>query len=63
MLLITIGSGSFVFATIIMFWWHPNTPIDVRAYLAGIYLLVTTVAVVGVSVLRRLNALQWGERQ
>lgn len=59
MLLTVIGSGSFVFATFILFWWHPNTPLDVRVALSGIYLLVTTVAAAGVSVLLRLDALQW----
>lgn len=59
MLLTAIGSGSFVFAAFILFWWQPNTPLDVRVALAGIYLLATTVAAAGVSVLMRLDTLQW----
>ena len=59
MLLTVIGGGSFAFAIIVLFWWHPGAPLDVRVYLAGIYLLVTTVAVAGISVLMRLDALQW----
>ena len=58
MLLTVIGSGSFVFATVIVFWWHPNAPLDVRVALAGIYLLVSTVAASGVSVLMRLEELK-----
>jgi len=58
-LLTTIGSGSFVLAAFILFWWHPNTPLDVRVALAGIYLLVTTVAAAGVCVLMRLDTLRW----
>lgn len=59
MILIAIGSGSFVLATFILFWWHPNTSLDVRIALAGIYLLAMTVAVAGVSVLMRLDGLLW----
>ena len=59
MILIAIGSGSFVLATFILFWWHPNISLDVRIALAGIYLLATTVAVAGVSVLLRLERLIW----
>jgi hypothetical protein len=58
-ILIAIGSGSFVLAALILFWWHPNTSLDVRVALAGIYLLATTVAVAGVSVLLRLDGLLW----
>ena len=58
MLLTAIGSGAFVFATFILFWWHPNAPLDIRVALAGIYLIVTTVAVAGVCVLMRLEVLQ-----
>lgn len=58
-LLTVIGSGAFVFAAFVLFWWHPYTPLDVRVALAGIYLLVTTVAAVGVYVLMRLDVLQW----
>jgi hypothetical protein len=54
-----IGSGSFVFGTISLFWWHPGTSFDVRISLAGIYLLVTSVAVAGICVLTRLDALKW----
>ena len=56
MLLTAIGNGSFVFAVFILFWWHPNTPLDVRVALVGIYLLITTMAVAGVCVLMRLDA-------
>ena len=63
MLLTGIGSGSFVFAAFILFWWHPNTPLDVRVALAGIYLLATTVAAAGVNVLMRLDTLQWRRRR
>jgi hypothetical protein len=56
MLLTAIGNGSFVFAVFILFWWHPNTALDVRVALAGIYLLITTIAVTGVCVLMRLDA-------
>ena len=56
MLLTAIGNGSFVFAVFILFWWHPNTPLDVRVALAGIYLLIMTMAVAGVCVLMRLDA-------
>ena len=59
MLLAAIGSGSFVFAAFILFWWHPNTPLDVRVALAGVYFLTSTVAAAGVSVLQRLDAPQW----
>ena len=59
MILIAIGSGSFVLATFILFWWHLNTSLDVRIALAGIYLIATTVAVSGVSVLLRLERLLW----
>ena len=59
MILIAIGSGSFVLATFILFWWHLNTSLDVRIALAGIYLIATTVAVAGVSVLMRLDGLFW----
>lgn len=62
MLLTAIGTGSFVFAAFIVFWWHPNTPLDVRVALAGIYLLITTVATAGVSALLRLEgAKPWRE--
>ena len=59
MILIAIGSGSFVLATFILFWWHPNTSLDVRVALAGIYLIATTVATAGISVLMRLERLLW----
>jgi hypothetical protein len=59
MFLTAIGSGSVVFATVILFWWHANATLDVRVALAGIYLLVTTIAAAGVSVLMRLDALMW----
>lgn len=59
MILIAIGSSSFVLATFILFGWHPNTALDVRVALAGIYLIATTVAVAGVSVLLRLERLLW----
>ena len=59
MLLTVIGSGSFVFAVFILFWWHPNTPLDVRVALAGIYLLISTVAIAGLSALLRLDRLLW----
>ena len=62
-ILIAIGSGSFVLATFILFWWHPNTSLDVRVALAGIYLLAVTVAVAGVCVLMRLDSLLWGAPQ
>ena len=58
-ILIAIGSSSFVLATFILFWWHPGTSLDVRVGLAGIYVLVTTIAVAGVSVLLRLERLLW----
>jgi hypothetical protein len=61
-ILTAIGSGSFVFATIILFWWRPDTPLDVRVALAGIYLLISTVAAAGVSALLRLDALHWRPR-
>lgn len=59
MILIAIGSGTFVMATLILFWWHPNTSFDVRIALAGIYLIVTTVAVASISVLMRFERLLW----
>jgi hypothetical protein len=59
MILTAIGSGSFVLAMFVLFWWHANTPLDVRIALAGIYVLVTTVAVTGASVLMRLDSLLW----
>jgi hypothetical protein len=59
MLLTTIGSASFVFATVILFWWHSNAPLDARVALAGIYILISAVSAAGVSVLLRLDALQW----
>lgn len=58
-ILIAIGSSSVVLATFILFWWHPNTSLDVRIALAGIYLLAATLAVAGVSVLMRLDSLLW----
>ena len=36
MLLNAIGSGAFVFAMVVLFWWHPNVPLDIRVALAGI---------------------------
>jgi hypothetical protein len=59
MLLTAMGSGSFVFAVFILLWWHPNAPLDVRVALAGIYLLISTVATAGVSALLRLDSLRW----
>lgn len=44
MLLTAIGAGSFVFAAFILFWWHRNTPLDVRVALAGIYFVISAVA-------------------
>ena len=61
MILTAIGSGSSVFAAFILFWWHANAPVDARVALAGIYLLTSTVATASVSVLLRLDALQWRE--
>jgi hypothetical protein len=58
-ILIAIGSGSFVLATFILFWWHPNTSLDVRIALAGIYVLAAAVSVAGVSVVLRLDSLLW----
>ena len=55
MLLTIMGSAAFVFAAFVLFWWHPNSPLDVRVALAGIYLLISTVAAAGVSVLLRLE--------
>ena len=58
MLLTAIGSGSFVFAVFILFWWHANSTLDGRIALAGIYFLISAVAATGVFVLLRLDALQ-----
>jgi hypothetical protein len=55
MLLTGIASASFVLAGFILFWWHPNTGLDVRLALAGIYVLIGTVAATGTTVLRRLE--------
>lgn len=55
MLLTGISSAAFVFAGFVLLWWHPNTPLDVRVALAGIYILVGTVATTGATVLLRLE--------
>ncbi len=48
-----ISSLSFVFATIVLFWWH--SPLDMRVALAGIYYLLGTVATLGTLVLFKLE--------
>jgi hypothetical protein len=53
MFLAGISSLAFVFATIILFWWH--SPLDVRVGLAGIYYLIGTVATFGATVLWRFE--------
>ena len=57
MLLSGISCAAFVFAGFVLFWWHPNSPLDVRVGLAGIYILVGTVGGFGAAVLPRLNEL------
>jgi hypothetical protein len=59
MFLTAIGSAAFVFATFILFWWHANATLDVRVALAGVYLLIGTVATARVSVMLRLDRLTW----
>ena len=58
MLLTAMGSGSFVFAVFILLWWHPNASLDVRVALAGIYLVISTVATASASALLRLDSLR-----
>jgi hypothetical protein len=55
MLLTGVGSSSFIFALFLLFWWRPDTPLEVRIALAGIYLLIATVAAAAVAVLMRLD--------
>jgi len=58
MFLAAISSLTFVFATMVLFWWH--SPLDVRVGLAGIYYLIGTVATFGTSVLFKL---EYGSRE
>jgi len=57
MLLTGISSASFVLAGFLLFWWHPNTPLDVRVALGGIYILIGTVATTGATLLLRMDEL------
>jgi hypothetical protein len=52
-LLLCIQSASFVFGLFILFWWHGS--LDLRVALAGVYWLITTVAVAGTALLLRLE--------
>ncbi len=52
--LVAVGSAAFVFATCLLFWWH--AVLEVRVALAGIYLLIGTVAHVSVCMLLRFEA-------
>jgi hypothetical protein len=51
MFLAGISSLSFVFATMVLFWWH--SALEVRVGLAGVYFLIGTVATIGTLVLFR----------
>ena len=55
MLLTAIGSSSFMFALFVLFCWHPGISLDMRIAIAGIYLIITTIAVTAVSILMRLD--------
>ena len=48
-----IAGLAFVFATMVLFWWH--SPLDVRVCLAGIYILTGTVSTIGAAVLWELK--------
>jgi hypothetical protein len=55
MLLTAIGSGSFMFTLFVLFCWHPGISLDMRIAIAGIYLIITTVAAGAVSILMLLE--------
>jgi hypothetical protein len=57
MFLTGISCAAFVFVGFVLFWWHPNSPLDTRVALAGIYILIGTVATLGAALLPRLDAL------
>ena len=52
-LLACIASTSFVFGEYILLTWHGS--IDLRIGLAGLYWLITTVAIFGAALLLRLE--------
>ena len=52
-LLTGIASASFVFGAFILLCWHGNQ--DLRVALAGLYWVITTVAVAGTALLLRLE--------
>jgi hypothetical protein len=55
MFLVAVSSAAFVFALFILVSW--SVTLDVRIALAGLYLLIGTVAHAGVAVLRRFDLL------
>jgi hypothetical protein len=55
MLLTGIGSSSFMFALFVLFCWHPGISMEMRIAIAGIYMIITTVAAGAVSILMRLE--------
>jgi|HubBroStandDraft_5_1064220.scaffolds.fasta_scaffold217221_2 hypothetical protein len=58
-LLVCIQSASFVFGLFIVFWWRGS--LDLRVALAGVYWLITTVALAGTTLLLRLEQYQIGK--
>ena len=48
-----IASTSFVFGTFVLLTWHGS--IELRIGLAGLYWLITTVAIIGTALLLRLE--------
>ena len=55
MLLTAMGSSSFMFALFVLFCWHPGISLDTRIAIAGIYLIISTVAAGAVSILMHLE--------
>jgi hypothetical protein len=52
-LLACIASASFVFGTFVLGWWPAS--LDVRVALAGLYWLISTVAIFGSELLLRIQ--------
>ena len=52
-LLTCIASASFVFGAFVLTAWHGS--LDLRVALAGLYWLITTVAIFGTALLLRLS--------
>jgi hypothetical protein len=50
-----IGTASFMFAMFVLFYWRPDVALETRLIIAGIYLIIATVAEVGVTIRLKLE--------